>query len=449
MFKRLGLFHRIFLHGILLILALGVAVVVTFHATGVETREHPALQRAVGLLAKSIAPAGADQSSLREQLEAFCHITQAGVVVYAKDGTLLAKAGDRHPDPFSETEIAALFEDEKPHHRRFGEMALPIRDAVQPAYVIIDWHEERTVAWRFLTGLAVALLVIGLMSVPLARSIARPLKSITHTARALEGGDLSARVTVEANDELGMLATTMNDMADALEARILREKELLANVSHELRTPLARMRVALEIAAESEDPARVHEHLEGITGDIAELEQLVSDILATCRLDLSARGEGHELPIKLEPARLADIVTDAAARFERRNKVEVEVAVPRDAPCLPLDSALMRRVIDNLLSNGAAYSQGPPSLSVSMVAQPESQSVAVKDRGTGVPPDQLGRIFEPFYRTDKSRDKNAGGLGLGLTLCQRVVEAHGGTITARNREGGGLEVTITLQVVAS
>jgi signal transduction histidine kinase len=285
--------------------------------------------------------------------------------------------------------------------------------------------------------------VLALVSIPLTRRISRPVEEITQAARALGAGDLAARAKVVAHGEMGELAQAFNEMAGRIQALLRNERELLANVSHELRTPLARIRMALELAAEG-DLERARRYLGEIGTDLGELEQLLEDVLAAARLELApVAGEGF--PLHRAPVEAQSLLDEAAARFraaqpQRELVLEVEGALP----ALSADRALLRRVLGNLIDNARKYSDEGQPITIRASASGAMLELEVRDRGIGVEPADLPRLFTPFFRTDRSRARGTGGVGLGLTLARRIVEAHGGTIAFESQVGIGSTVRIRL-----
>ncbi len=298
----------------------------------------------------------------------------------------------------------------------------------------------------FLSGLG----VVGLGAFLTARWIARPLERLAKTARALGKGDLDARADLKRQDELGEVGRAFDEMAERIRALLLSEKELLANVAHELRTPLARIRVALEIAAEG-DAAAARASLDEITVDLSELETLVDDILTATRLEMSEGrpGRGGFL-LHVEEVAPRALAERAAERFRARHPDRtLDVAFVSDLPLLHVDPVLCRRVIDNVLENAHKYTPDPSRpirLAVSRTV--EGVVFDVEDNGIGIPDDDLPRVFTAFFRSERSRSRGTGGVGLGLTLAKRIVDAHGGAIRAKSARDAGTTVTVVFPVEA-
>jgi signal transduction histidine kinase len=291
------------------------------------------------------------------------------------------------------------------------------------------------------------LVVVSISSWLLARSLTRPLRRLSKTARAFGNGDLAARVGLARRDEFGDVARAFDEMAEHVTELLRAEKELLANISHELRTPLARIRVALDIASEGDaDTAR--ESLVDIAGDLDELERLITDVLTAARLDL---GDGSS-PIGIPPLRrqdvnIADLLAQSTARFRSAHPGRpLQVEIEADLPLIDGDPVLLRRVVDNLLENAHKYTEREAA-GVDLVARAQGEAgieIEVLDRGIGISASDLPQIFRPFFRADKSRTRATGGLGLGLALVRRIVDAHGGRITIESRPDEGTQARVWL-----
>jgi signal transduction histidine kinase len=188
--------------------------------------------------------------------------------------------------------------------------------------------------------------------------------------------------------------------------------------------------------------ARARQALGEIGEDLAELEQLVDEILAAARLDLSGAGG---LPLHLERLEPGPLLEEVAQRFRARHPARA-LAVQAEAglPELEADPALVRRLLGNLLDNAAKYSE--PTTPVTLAAHPGGGGlvIEVRDTGIGIDPADLPRLFTPFFRTDRSRARGTGGVGLGLALARRIAEAHRGTIAAESLPGIGTVFRVTL-----
>lgn len=290
-----------------------------------------------------------------------------------------------------------------------------------------------------LLTLVSGLVVVGVGAFLTTRWIMRPLGELSRAARALGGGDLSARTNLARTDELGEVGRIFDEMATRLSDLLLSEKELLANLSHELRTPLARIRVALEIAAEGDaDAARTS--LSEIAVDLSELETLIEDVLATTRLAVQSRQAAPAgFALHREEVLPRALCERAADRFRARHpERRLDVSIDGDPPALHADPTLLRRVIDNLLENAHKYSKASEE-PIALCARSRDSEVVfeVSDRGIGIPEEDLPRIFDPFFRSERSRSRGTGGVGLGLTLAKRIVDAHGGRIEVESEKGVG------------
>jgi signal transduction histidine kinase len=342
-------------------------------------------------------------------------------------------------EPLSPAQVAALAEG--PVYVEGRHFTFAARVPTAGGYVVVAPGPHTRSYARMAAFLAAVLLVLAIGSYPTARSIASPLERLTGVARQLGEGDLSARTGLRARGEVGDLARAFDEMAERLQRLLRAERELLANVSHELRTPLARIRVALELAEEG-DHEKARRYLSEIGADLAELDGLVEEILTAARLD----GVGpNGLPIHRSPLDAGRLLEDVAARFRaadpgRPLALEVAAALPP----LQADAALLRRLVENLLDNARKYSDPGAPVTLAASAGSGGLVVEVRDRGIGIDAADLPRLFTPFFRTDRSRTRGPGGVGLGLNLARRIAEAHGGTIAAESRPGEGTTIRVTL-----
>ena len=285
--------------------------------------------------------------------------------------------------------------------------------------------------------LSIAILATLATSLVLARYLSSPIARLQKASRALAAGALDTRVGrpfTRRKDEVGTLARDFDTMAERLQALVTDKETLLRDVSHELRSPLARIRVALALAQRRSEQCSQPD-LMRIERETERLDTLVGQVMTLTRLRTATQPRRE--PVELD-ALIGEVVEDA--RFEHpQSSIEYKCgAVAR----LSGDPDGLKSAIENVVRNALAYSEPGRPISVQLEVTVEEAIVRVLDRGPGVPPEELTRIFEPFYRTDKSRDHRNGGQGIGLAITARVMELHGGSVAASNRADGGLEVVL-------
>jgi len=292
------------------------------------------------------------------------------------------------------------------------------------------WLHPRTgIFWLLgMVGLATAL---GLF--PIVRRLTQRLEGLQRSVQRFGEGDLSVRVPVEGEDEVADLARRFNDAATRIEELIRSHKSLLANASHELRSPLTRIRMGLELMGERPSPTAKAE----ISRNIAELDQLIDEILLTSRLDAREADVGA-----MEAVDLMGLAAEECARVD----AELDIAAHTDLAALNVHGVprLLRRAVRNLLENARRYGAGTP-IEAQLSASPDGTRalVRVSDRGPGVPAAQRERIFEPFYRLPGASERE-GGVGLGLALVKSIALRHGGQVRCEDRPGGGASFVIEL-----
>ena len=434
-----SLFRRIVLHGLLLLFLVGLAVAIAGWALGRSFPVQADPRGAMALAADRAAELVDDPARLRAELVRVRERLGVDATVFAPGGSVVA-SGVEPPLPPLPPEAEARAAEGPVHLRGRGlTWAAPIPGG-RGTLVASAGHRSPPLA-RAALFLGAVLVALALGSLPLARSIAAPLERLTRVARALGAGDLSARARVEAGGEVGDLSRAFDEMAERLERLVRGGRELLANVSHEIRTPLARIRVALELAAEG-DHDRARRYLGEIGADLEELDRLVEAILATARVDAAAAGG---LPLRRERVDLEALLREAAERFrteapDRGLDLSVEAALP----AVEGDPDLLRRLLANLLDNARKYSSPPERVTLLARASPEGVAIDVRDRGIGIDAADLPRLFTPFFRTDRSRARGTGGVGLGLALARRIAEAHGGSIVAESAPGEGTTMRVVL-----
>lgn len=283
-----------------------------------------------------------------------------------------------------------------------------------------------------LGALAVVLLSM-LLWLPFVRGITRSVEAMTQAGRRIAEGRLDTRVAVRRRDELGELARTLNEMAARLEGLIADQKRFLGGVAHELCAPLARLQMALGILEQRVGPAE-REYLDAAQTTAREMSEMVNELLSFSK---AAFGQSV-LNSRAVPVAAA---ARAAAKREAPGR-NVRIEAPGDLAAWA-DPALLDRALGNLLRNSARYAGDGP-ITVRAAPAGDAVEIVVEDEGPGVPPEALPRLFEPFYRVESSRDREAGGQGLGLTLVKAAVESMGGSATAELRRPHGLAVRLRL-----
>jgi two-component system OmpR family sensor kinase len=304
--------------------------------------------------------------------------------------------------------------------------------------------------------LMIELLVTGIVLLALAaggfwvvRLGLRPLRAMEQTAGAIAAGDLSRRVErADDRTEVGRLGLALNAMLAQIEtafkAREASERKLrsfVADASHELRTPLAAVRAYSELFARGADrrPDDLERAMAGITRESERMSLLVQDLLLLARLD-----EGR--PLLREPVQLDEVVgeaVDTALMVEPDRPIALDA---EDAVVLG-DRDRLRQIVDNLLSNVRSHTPPAAPVHVRVGRKDGNAVIEVQDSGPGLGAKDAERVFERFYRADKSRARASGGVGLGLSIVAAVAEAHGGGVAAIARDGAGATFRITLPAV--
>ncbi len=432
-FPRSRLLLRVYLYGVLLLaLAFGASFLVGRYVItpAVEVPARPATAWIAWHLLDSVD----EPERLQHELADLKKRARVEMTLFEPSGRVIATNAAPVPGPLPPAALARLLG--RGSEFGSGQGAVALRDGAGGLlrYARVSFPVPEVPLGSGMAQLAAALAVLALLSIPLARSITAPLEKLGAVTRAFGAGDLSARSGLQSGDEIGDLARAFDDMAERVIDLRKAEKELLANVSHELRTPLARIRMALELVREG-DTHSAARYLTDIEEDLGELEHLLDDITTAARLDISRGTGGDPLPpLRRRLLSGRELVDAARARFakrapERRLSAHVESSVPE----VEADPNLLRRVLDNLLDNAAKFSDPDTAIDIDAFAADDGALVIdVRDHGIGISQAELERIFEPFYRTDRSRARATGGVGLGLALARRIVEAHGGSISAES-----------------
>lgn len=303
-------------------------------------------------------------------------------------------------------------------------------------YVFAWQIPERMYTAHLVVPAVVLLLVATVVFVAygLLRRFLQPLRSLGDGVARLSEGQLDVVVPKRSADEFGTLTDAFNRMVGRVKDMIRAREQLLLDVSHELRSPLARLKVAVQFVSDPETKSRM-------TADLAAMDIMIGELLELERLRDGA-------PIPTTRQNLVALLDQVVQGFhDRRPGVSFQPAATDIL--VDVDSERIRTVFRNLLENAIKYSL-PDSRPVEVSAAQHGDSVIVRvtDDGVGIPEDDIGRVFEPLFRVDRSRSKATGGYGLGLSICKRVMEAHGGSIAVEPRDGRGTSFIVTFPEVS-
>jgi two-component system, OmpR family, sensor histidine kinase CpxA len=295
-------------------------------------------------------------------------------------------------------------------------------------------------------GIVLAVLTSGLVCFLLARYVTAPVVRLRAATRRLAEGDLTARagaMRTGRHDELAELVRDFDSMAGRIETLVNAQSRLLNDISHELRSPLARLNVALGLARQRTGPEATAT-LDRIEREANRLNELIGRLLMLARLE-SGDPAADKIPVRLDDL-LRDVLEDA--RYEAQGR-HCRVTCPQADPCVVVGNpALLRSAIENVVRNALRYTGEGTEVEVRLDCMEEGDHpegvIHVMDNGPGVPEEALDKLFRPFYRLADARDRQSGGVGLGLSITERAVRLHGGTVKAMNRPGGGLLVEMRL-----
>lgn len=274
----------------------------------------------------------------------------------------------------------------------------------------------------------------------LARYLSSPIVKLSRAAKQLAAGELQTRVTPEIGkrgDEIGKLAKDFDEMAERIESLITSQQRLTRDISHELRSPLARLNVALELAKQKSTPEN-DKLLDRIEREGKKLNEMIGQILTLAKLESQSETiEKRNVNLcKLIERVAADANFEAAAQGKK-----VEIAQDENCEIVGNEN-LLRSAVENVLRNALRYTKSV--VDVSLKKERANIVVKIRDHGEGVPENELDKLFKPFYRVAEARERTSGGVGLGLAIAEQAVSSHKGRISAKNADGGGLEIEIKL-----
>jgi len=285
-------------------------------------------------------------------------------------------------------------------------------------------------AVRYLIVALALLIPIGFWS----RSHWKGLQVLMRVADKFGAGQLKARAQMQPGDSIYPLAERINHMADRIETLLESQRSLLHSVSHEIRTPIARLEFAFELLHDTVQDNVLEKRIGSMQGDLTELKSLVNELLGMARMD-------SDQPLRYETFDVTETLR-ACANTLPPSAVSLDVAVPDGMGSYYGDARLLQRATGNLLRNAQKYANARVALSASRKLG--GVTIIVDDDGPGIPESEREKVFEPFYRLDRSRDRNTGGFGLGLSIASKAISLHGGTLKIETSPLGGARFLITL-----
>lgn len=293
-----------------------------------------------------------------------------------------------------------------------------------------------------LSGLVMVVLA-GIGGLFLADRVLRPVDRITRTAQKIGESDLSHRIEVQSEDELGRLASTLNQMMARIENAFLWQQQFAADASHELRTPLSVIQAEATLALEKERKDEEYKRALGIISqEVTQMSSIIDKLLFLARSDIQkeqynfAQVDIRELIVDLATT-IEVLAYEKGLRFEL-GKVEKLLVKG--------DKEKLKQLLFNILDNAIKYTSHG-RIFVSAVTEGTMAVITIADTGIGIPPQDLPRIFDRFYRVDKSRSRGEGGSGLGLAIAQTIVESHEGKINVKSQPGKGTTFSVLLPLL--
>lgn len=290
----------------------------------------------------------------------------------------------------------------------------------------------------------IGLLFTAMVAFLFAQVIASPIEKMIQLVRAFSRGNFGVTIKIEANDEIGQLAESFNDMASKINQVDEQRRKFVSNVSHELRTPLTSMKIISEtlLHQPSWDEAVYREFMQDIDGEVSRLNRLVDSLLYLVDL------EREELVLETQITYLNYVVQNVVRNLKPladQKDIHVEIE-ERERFQFQLDQGKIQQALINLVSNAIKYTPEHGSVRITIFREVNSACVAISDTGIGIPEKDLSHVFDRFYRVDRARARTTGGSGLGLSIAKQIVTLHGGEILVSSEINAGSTFTVRLPI---
>lgn len=295
-----------------------------------------------------------------------------------------------------------------------------------------------------LMAAVIAILLATVFGFFYANRVVRPIKRMTDMARAVKDGDLTVRTDFKGEDEISQLGQTFDSMVSAVELDRKLERRLTTDVAHELRTPLMAIQATVEAMVDGVLPVD-EERLMTVDTEVMRLSRLVDSLLKLSRL------ENRSNPLKQEIVNVGEVVSDIISTHEAYvNEAGLMLAYRLDPEVFILgDPDLIRQATANLISNAVRYTDEGGAIYVRVYKNNAMASISVRDTGIGLTPEEARMVFDRFWRADSGRDREVGGLGVGLTVVKEIIERHDGWVQVEGRKGGGACFTLHIPLYVS
>ncbi len=414
------LYWQIYLTFIGILVLFGVLVSLAFWMA--HHRDRRGLEALAAVAEEILPPPNEPPTEVSRVLERLAREFHISSTVWAPTGAPVASVGDPLPRPEMSWAGSRIL----PSRGEGFTLALLLSDG---RWVVVRHGRAVRDSAGVVSVLLLLSVAVAVGTYPLVRRLTGRLERLQGQVETWGGGELSARVRVEGQDEVAELAASFNRAAERIETLMSSQKMLLAGASHELRSPLTRIRLGLELLDEHAPP----ELRERIASDIEELDALLSELLLVSRLDTAPNAEAEPTG----PVDLLSLAKEEASGFG--------ASVSGGRVMLQGSERLLRRMLRNLLSNAKRYGRPPVEVFVEEVAMGRVR-VTVADGGDGIPAEERIRVFEPFYRGVRPRiDDGTDGVGLGLALVARIARRHGGEARVTGPPSGPSAIVIELQ----
>lgn len=321
---------------------------------------------------------------------------------------------------------------------------LNIRGYVAVHYLMSDLYQSRSsLLWIIQLLFVITYLITAVLFLFYSFYIRKPLYAITKGASEFANGNLSYQIPVKSENELGYLASNLNYMADKLNRNGEYQRQFISNISHDFRSPLTSIKGYVEAMIDGTIPVEMQEkYLKIISYEAERLEKLTRGLLTLNELDI------HKRMLNIQDFDINQTIKSTAASFEgtcTTRQILLELILSGQTLYAHADLEQIQQVLYNLLSNAIKFSPDHSTITIETTEKNGKIFVSVKDHGIGIPKSSLNRIWERFYKIDRSRGKDQKGTGLGLAIVKEIISAHGQHINVISTEGVGTEFIFTLE----